>query len=341
MGKIFPQITNLKEKPTCLEKTLKLIEKSFHYEGHNSFRIDFAPLIDSSNHHNNFIMIDEDENVIAHIGAKDKIITLDNTDFPVTMLGGIAVDEAHRGEGHFQTLLQDVLAEKRSETTFFLLWSDNEKLYNKFGFYLCGAQLEIDVKEKIEGWIKTKYHSLAQEEKVEVQNLYLKSFAHTYLTFNRDDKDWELIGKITSTDLFIKKSGNHIRSYFFKNKGQDLTDIIFEYGTNGSMAELISEIKGMGRVWMGNPLLETDQLQFQFFMCPADQRLFYDFIGKFTQGKIAVRNINVMKQEVFFDFNGETLMLKSDEFLTGIFGPGAFEELENLPSLFISGLDSI
>ena len=117
MGNIFP----LSKKPSCLRATIELIERSFQYQGPNSFEIDFAPLIDKSNHENCFIMIDDKENVLAHIGAKDRTITVENEKFTITMLGGIAVDEKHRGAGHFQTLLQDVLAEKRSDTTLFLL----------------------------------------------------------------------------------------------------------------------------------------------------------------------------------------------------------------------------
>jgi predicted N-acetyltransferase YhbS len=105
MGKIFP----LSEKPSCYSATIKLIEKSFHYKKPNSFEIDFAPLIDKSNHHNCFILLDENENVVAHIGAKDRTFTLGNEKFTLTMLGGIAVDEELRGKGHFQTLMQEVL----------------------------------------------------------------------------------------------------------------------------------------------------------------------------------------------------------------------------------------
>ena len=139
MGNIFP----LSEKPSCYEKAVKLIEKSFEYKKPFSFETDFAPLIDKSNHKNCFIYIDENENVLAHIGVKEREITLQGKTFSVCLLGGIAVDEKRRGEGLFQTLLQDVLAEKRSDTTFFLLWSNLEKLYNKFGFHLAGTQIEL------------------------------------------------------------------------------------------------------------------------------------------------------------------------------------------------------
>ena len=88
MGKIF----RLSEKPSCFAATLKLIERSFGYKDPHSFEIDFAPLIDKSNFENCFILLDESEKVIAHIGAKDRTITLGNEKFIFTMLGGIAVD---------------------------------------------------------------------------------------------------------------------------------------------------------------------------------------------------------------------------------------------------------
>ncbi len=76
-------------------------------------------------------------------------------------------------------------------------------------------------------------------------------------------------------------------------------------------------------------------------LCPGDMKLFGDFVASYTNGLFTLRNINVMKQEVFFDFNQETLVLPMDEFLIGLFGPGAFEELGEIRPLFFSGLDSI
>lgn len=340
MGKNFPKISNLKESPSYFEKTLKLIEKSFQYNKDNSFQTDFAPLIDSSNHQNCFIMINEQDEVVAHIGAKDKFITLEKRDFPITMLGGIAVDEKYRGEGHFQTLLQDVMAEKRSDTSLFLLWSDLEKLYNKFGFYLCGTQFEYTQPKQESHFIKTKYHLLSEIEKDEVQRLYQESFAKTYLTLKRIPEDWKLIEKITSADLYVKKDQGRIQHYYFMNKGQDLPEIIYEYGTKGEITTLIQEISAFGRVWMGSPLVETETIQYQFFMCPADLSNFTQFISAVTKGAFIIRNINVMTQEVFFDYNDETLMLTTEDFLRGVFGPGTFEELD-LPTIYLSGLDSI
>ena len=336
MGKIFP----LSEKPSCYEATIRLIEKSFQYQKPNSFEIDFAPLINKSNHHNCFILLDENEKVLAHIGVKDRFITLENMNYPITLIGGIAVDEAHRGEGNFQTLFQDVLAEKRSDTTLFLLWSDLEKLYNKFGFHLCGTQFEIVKPKQKSNFTKTNFASITNEEKKEIKNLFELSFAKNYLTPLRSENDWQLIAAVTSADLFIRKDNNQIQDYYFQNKGQDLPEVIYEYGTKGDFKKLISEIAAFGKVWMGQELVPTELLQYQFFMSPGDLKLFSEFILKLTKKQFAIRNINLMKQEVFFDFNEETLSLELHDFLRGVFGPGAFEEIE-INSFFISGLDSI
>ena len=336
MGKIFP----LSEKPSCLEATLKLIEKSFQYEKPNSFEIDFAPLIDKSNHKNCFIMIDENENVLAHIGVKERFFTLNNKKFAVTLIGGIAVDEARRGEGIFQELFQDVLAEKRSDTALFLLWSDLEKLYNKFGFHLCGTQFELSSGNVQSPFVKTTYAALVEDERKQIRDLYNASFAKTYITLERNDYEWEMISKITSADLYVQKHNGRIQSYYFQNKGQDLPGIIYEYGTKNELPAFLKEISQYGKVWFGADFIPSEQIQYQFFMGSGDLRLFTDLIAEITNKQFMIRNINIMKQEVYFDFNDETLMLELPDFMRGVFGPGVFEELE-IKTVFLSGLDSI
>lgn len=336
MGNIFP----LSKKPSCFESTIKLIERSFEYKKPHTFRIDFAPLIDKSNHHNCFIYVDEKDNVLAHVGVKERTITLNNKKFTIALLGGIAVDESRRGEGIFQTLFNDVLAEKRSDTTFFLLWSNLEKLYNKFGFHLCGTQLEISTPRKNSAFTKTTYGALTPDEQQEIRTLYQKSFSKMYLTLDRSDKDWDQLSLITSADLFIKKNEGRIQGYYFQNKGQDLPEVIYEYGTTEDMQSFLQEISQYGKLWLGKDLLESENFQYQFFLCPGDLNHFKDFIATYTNNQFIIRNINLMKQEVFFDFNDETLMLELPEFLRGVFGPGIFEEIET-EALFISGLDSI
>lgn len=330
-------ITNLKAAPHLLETTLELIGKAFKYQSPHHFQTDFAPLISEDNLKNCFIIVDESEKVLAHIGVSVRRIN----NFPVAMLGGIAVDESRRGEGIFQTLMQGVLSEKRSEVAFFLLWSDLEKLYNKFGFHLCGTQLEVDATKKESSLEKAHYHLLTESEKKQIQHLYQTSFQDLYSTVERSDSDWDKISHIKSADLYLKKDQSKITDYFFMNKGQDLSGIIYEYGSSTDIKTWLNIASGYGKVWMGKELAESQEMHYQFFLTPGDTKLFGEFIHKHTNGLITIRDINPMKQEVYFYFNEELLALDMEEFLRGTLGPGTFEELGKTRPLFISGLDSI
>lgn len=339
MGKNFRTITTLEKKPQFYGPALGLIEKSFHYSPPNRFSEDFAPLMDPSNHHNSFIVLDENESVLAHVGVCERQITLGNHKIPVAFLGGIAVDEKRRGEGVFQELFIHVLTEKKDDVALFLLWSDQEKLYRKFGFYLCGQQFELSMTEGPREFEKTKFHLLSSEERQQVIELYQKSFASSHLTVT---KNWELVAKIVSSDLYLKRNQGKITDYFFMNKGQDLTGIIFEYGSERPLPSLLNEARHYGKIWMGRPWIETEEIHYQFMAAPGDQKLFGEFVSAYSGSKISFKALNNLKQEAYFDFQGELHGLDIEEFLRGLFGPGTFEELEgtSLP-LFISGLDSI
>lgn len=341
MGNNFPRRTTLKESPSLFEETLRLIEKSFHYKKPFSFKEDFAPLMDPSNHHNCFIFTDENNKVIAHIGMKDKILRVNGKDHALCLLGGIAVDEERRGEGLFRSLMEDVISEKRSDCAFFLLWSDQEKLYKKFGFSLCGPQYEYAKENGNGNFEKTKFSALSPQDKGAIQFLFEKSFAKNALTPVRNAEDWELIAKTTSADLHIKRENGRPVAYFFMNKGQDLSGIIYEFGFQGEVEKFIREAKTYGTLWSPVPLADSNTQQFQFMLAPADRRMFAAFVHDYTAGKFQLRDINLIKGEVYFDFEEETLSLEIPEFLRGMLGPGPFEELGDVAPLFISGIDSI
>lgn len=330
-------ITTLKASPEHYSATLQLIEKAFQYKTPHSFAVDFAPLLDKSNWEHCFIKILEGK-VVAHIGVCERKIL----GCCFAMLGGIAVDEAHRGEGIFQELLQDVLAEKRSDVAAFMLWSDQEKLYKKYGFHLCGTQFEISPEGKPFGFEATKLSLMNENEMKEIHTLYEKGFSKWYVTTERKLSDWEQLKRISSADLYIHRKDSKIDSYFFANKGQDLTGIIYEYSSAGVLQDLVSLIRPYGKIWTSYPPVEDAEAQYQFFLLPADQRLFGDFIHKYTQGQMKIEGINPMKQEIYFHFNDELLGLETEEFLRGTLGPGIFEELgEKIKPLFISGLVSV
>jgi predicted N-acetyltransferase YhbS len=331
-------ITTLKAAPHLHSKTLLLIENAFHYEKDNHFSVDFAPLLNERNFHNCFIKIDQDENVIAHIGVCEKEIL----GFPMAMLGGIAVDESHRGEGHFQELMTFVLSEKKSDVAFILLWSDQEKLYKKFGFHLCGTQIEVDQTVGEKNFYKTKLNQLNEKQLNDLKLLYRQSFQSIYTTIERTDEHWQQLSEITSADLYYQEDDQKMTSYFFMNKGQDLDGIIFEYGTVDEISSFITKISSFGKVWLGSDLLTPKSIQYQFFMAIGSTRIFSQFIKKYTRDLVIIRDINSMKQVIYFDFQEETLELAINDFLLGLFGPGIFEEMESdIKPIFISGIDSI
>lgn len=331
-------ITNLKDDPSLLSSTLELIEKSFLYDTKNKFEIDFAPLVDKSNHHNCFVMTDDEGKVIAHIGVSERKIS--NT--AVALIGGIAVDEAKRGGGIFQELMMDVIAEKKSDVAFFLLWSDKESLYKKFGFHLCGPQYQILQNPNAKAdYIKTKYKSLSTKEQIEIQNLYEDSYSKINVTIERSSLDWSLVEKIDSADLFIKKSDEKISSYFFMNKGQDLHNTIYEYGTSLRLEDELTQMAKYGNIWTSFQLEDDADSYFQFMLSPGDTAKFSAFISRYTNGIIRIKDINSIKQEIYFDFGEDLLGLDTEEFLRGVVGPHPFEELGDIKPIFISGLDSI
>jgi predicted N-acetyltransferase YhbS len=330
-------ITTLKAAPHLLASTLDLIETAFKYEKPQSFAVDFAPLVSENNLGNSFIVINENEKVLAHISVCIRRIL----GIPVAMLGGIAVDEAHRGEGHFNSLIIDLMSEYKSEVAFFMLWSDQEKLYNKYGFHLCGNQIELNQTNGPKEFKRTKLKDLSEQKFQEIQVLYKESFCKIYTSIERTAADWKELIKIHSANLYIREENNKIQEYFFIDKGQDLEGIIFEYGTKHDIKGFIQKISAYGKVWLGENLFEDGEFQFQFFMAPGDTQLFTQLIEWYTANKIKIREINLFKQEIYFYFNDELLSLETDDFLRGVLGPGVFEELGDLKPLFISGLDSI
>lgn len=336
MGKIFP----LSQNPSRLNEVIKLVEECFDYQVPNSFLVDFAPLMAQENLHNCYVYEDENKKIIAHIGVKEKFIQLNEYKFSITLLGGIAVDSAYRGKGLFKELMTHVLSEKKSDTTFFLLWSDQSKLYEKFGFHLCGTQFEYSEKNLTSPYIETTYSHLTDVQKKQIQDLYQNSFQKNYLTFERTLNDWETISKITSAKIFIEIKKEEIMSYYFKGKGQDLNEIIYEYGSQSDFKSYISQLMNWGKVWSSMDIGIEGQMQYQFLISPGDQKLFSNFVYELTQEKIKIEHINLIKKEVFFKYNDELLVLGIQDFLQGIWGPGKFEEIDST-TFFVSGIDSI
>ncbi|MBT4791993.1 MAG: GNAT family N-acetyltransferase [Halobacteriovoraceae bacterium] len=324
------KLTNLKDSPEFVEKTIKLIEQEFEYDEVNSFAIDFYPLMQKSNHHNNFIYIAEDE-VIAHIGVLEKEFILNGITYPFSMYGGIAVSKKHQGQGIFKSLFNEVI-NKFTNKCFHLLWSEKVDLYKKFGFFPC-LELNEYKKESFQhsfDVIQTTLSNLSEDDYMMVKSLYISS---KELRVSRSESDWKNLKPIDSTDLFLIKNNSKIINYFFMNKGQDLTHIIHEYGFMND--EQLQLLRHYANVW--TPYLsDTNKTNLYATMLrPGEKSLFTSFIQNYLA--IEILDIN---ENITFKYQENSYEQSINDFLIGAFGPGRFKEITS-PYLFISGLDSI
>jgi predicted N-acetyltransferase YhbS len=325
------EIFNLKDRPQYIKDATSLIESSFGYDSNNQFAVDFYPLMNENNHQHCHVLI-KDEKVMAHVGVLPKKIRCNDQEFTLHFYGGIAVAEEARGKGLFKSLFNNVLKEYK-QCSFHLLWSEKIELYHKFNFYPAIDQMEYAQEgNSVKGFIKTQFNQLTENEKNQVQSLYEKL---PYLKIYRSENDWNILAAITSSDLYIKKEDDDIIDYFFINKGADLQGIIHEHSPLDS--DKLKKLQAYGKVWTPRPIgKEVCMPLFAALIKPGKQ------FDQFIKSYIPEMTINKINHEsIEFHYGEEEIYLPLSEFLTGVFGPGRFDELQELPPLFISGMDSI
>lgn len=134
--------------------------------------------------------------------------------------------------------------------------------------------------------------------------------------------------------MYIIKHEQKIVNYFVKSKGADLEGIIHEYGFIDK--EQLQCMQNYGTVWSPQKLAPAQTL-FSTVVKPGELSQFNQLIQMLS--KLTVDGIS--DDLITFQFNQSQVELSHAEFLVGVLGPNRFEELENLPPIFISGLDSI
>lgn len=325
-------IKNLEEAPQYKDKTIALIEKQFGYTKDNHFEIDFYPLINPNNLKNCYILLDQDE-VIAHIGCREVAFNLGDL-HPVNMFGGIAVSEEHQGQGHFKKLFEYVL-ERHSDVAMSFLWSDKLDLYEKFDFYPCGDlnQYTQDVLgTKGFSITETSFDKLPGEDFQQLQQIYQLS---EEIRLNRSADEWNQLKNITSSQLYLIHRNDVLINYFVKNKGQDLQEIIHEYGYID--LEQLKLMLNYGNVWT---TFKCEDIPFQQLYATVakiqDPKKFKAMIEAFFN----VKFVSLQGSEITVQIGDEEFTLSQKDFLPGFLGPNTFQEVDSEP-LFISGLDSI
>lgn len=329
------KITTLNERPDKYGEVLKLIHECFRYDRTNNFAIDFFPLMKPENHRNCCIVLDDQDRVLGHAAVNERCFSFKETSHPVLLIGGVCVAPNARGKGLLHQLMRYIFR-AYPHYALHILWSEKNEMYQQYRFYPCMQLIELDqTLGKSETFEQRKFHLLSQSEKSQIRQIYHNAGE---LRVHRNDSHWHDIENIKSSDLFIKRScsdRDKIENYFFMNKGQDLTGIIHEYGS----LEDLNDMRHYGKIWaIGEELKEFGQTLYGALFRIADPLLFKSFVEALTDKKILIQEID---EFVDFEFQGRNYHSYHMEFLQGIFGPGHFKELLPLPSLFISGLDSV
>lgn len=339
----FKQIS-LDQKPQLIDQLIKKIEHEFDYPEGEQFKIDFAPLLAPNNFNHLHLLIDDQENIIAHVGALPKLLGNERINFPVLFLGGIFVDYKYRGEGHLSNLLNHVINKYEGKVTLFLLWSDQSELYRKFNFYEFGGQIQTGFDPQIDSSIFTRssFTDLSNEEKGELEALYNEHYKH-FTTVLRDNASWHDIFSISSTNLYLWKKENRIIAYLCQNKGADLKNVIVEFAVKENYRQEFLDLIWDNTLWTSdykpsNPMF--NKLLYLSFLRVGHLPSFADFVLRYTNKEIILQEIH--KDEVTFEFRGNIYHLAMQDFITGVWGPNRLEEFEHYPyPFYISGLDSI
>ncbi|MEX0798907.1 MAG: GNAT family N-acetyltransferase [Bacteriovoracaceae bacterium] len=327
------KLSNLKARPDKYKDTLALIERNFEYQSPNRFDIDFFPLMKEENRENCWIFLKNDQ-VVAHTGVLEKKFKINNQLFPVAFIGGVAVEENSRGNGLSARLLENIFSAYR-RVSFFALWSDKVEMYKKSGFYPCIELFELAAKENAaSSFQKTKLSELSPENIESLKKLY---DSESEIRVFRTQKDWKVLKNVSSCDLYVKRNGEILSNYIFVNKGQDLKGVIHEYGHLKDKSEALAH----GKLWTSQFQKEATAL-FGALVKPGVAENFKNFIQAFTHNRIRIHSIKgKIEEKIFFAFEGKDFALDTETFLQGVFGPGRFEELSDLPNLFIGGIDSV
>ena len=339
-------ITNLDQRPSLLDETISLIEKSFTYKREHRFAIDFAPLI-KNNLQNLYIAIADDV-VIGHVGLLPRELKVGiGQSYPVALLGGISVHKDFRGQGVFQAIFDNILNDWNQTLSLYMLWGDKIKLYQKFGFYLTGGivQSKPQGNGDLERWQETRLKDIGLGDFEQIKNLYRHSIAARYNVIVREDEDWEVIKSITSARLFVRRDeAGQVMAYFFKNKGEDLANIIYEIGFSSSLdiVAIVGELAGcavwMPEDWQGH-LAGCELYPLAFFKLASVEK-FTSLVHAWSGGRVVVSGAR--DGLIHYQVMGRGRCSSFQQLLALIWGPDSPQEFRAMGSpLFISGLDSV
>jgi len=232
---VLSEIRELKESE--LPQLNSLVSDSFGYVGPHTFFDDFP--IWNSNKVKRFGIFKGDQ-LIAHTGIRFcEMKRANGESLPIAMVGAVATEESHRGQGLSSKLLNSLCKyadEQNCEWT--LLWGSEHEFYKKFGFELHGEQFQAplaDLEDLPENFIprfkKGWDNRIFDHLKTIPSGVSLK------------DEDREWIQNHKTVNWFYNESPFAFVGF---ERGLDLPHIIHEFGGDRkALYELFSFILSM------------------------------------------------------------------------------------------------
>lgn len=243
--------TTLNKTSEHYNEIVSLIEQELGYSNQNHFDNDFLPLLDAKNWENCYVIFLEKE-LIGHIGIRPLKLNFKENYLSLGLIGGICIKKQHQGKGYFKKIFSQLLNDRKSEFDLFTLWTGEALGYLKFGFHEMGRMIqtgEYEFENLLRFHLK-KLNELNHNEKKFITECYNSSFQNCFKPI-RTQPDWETIFQISSIDVYFKKRANNYLSYFFINKGQDLSQIIHEIGASNlfEFNQLITDLQRF-KLWL-------------------------------------------------------------------------------------------
>ena len=342
-------ITTLENHKELYQQTLALIEKTFNYDKKNHYKVDFHLLMNPLNAQNNHILLDRrTKTLIGHIGVCLRTMAIGNFHTNVALLGGIAINPQHQKKGFMEKLIKKVIVQYQNKVSLFILWSNLDELYHKFDFFQINGQIQTGTKNiighKIAGFEKSNFSLLSNEEFLQIKYLYQKNLCQQYTTLLRNKQTWDLIKKIESTTLYLKKDKNNlIKGYFCVGKGQDLQNIIHELVYEAEDDNIIDQLSPF-KLWLPQTKFDkkvsVSQLTYLGLFKIGNSDYFKKLISFWSNNKILIKNIS--KKEIQFLYEKNEYKRNPKDFLMDLFGFPPIKEFENFGKpIYISGLDSV
>ena len=337
-------ITTLKHRPELLPQVIALIESGFNYNSNYSYAMDFMLLMNKNNHQNCHIIVNDNNEVLAHLAVSLRRIGTDTFNIPIALIGGAVTHPLHRSRGFFRLLMERLLKQQTNNVAIFLLWSTESGLYKKFGFYPSGGQLslKIPVSRSSTDYTRTTFIKLSDNEKNEIIALHRTSLKNNLMIIRTVD-EWNTIFKIASIDVYIKKSDGKIHSYYCIGKGCDLKNIIHEFGPLDKSAHKLIEHINCGEIWLPSQYVSQfpqAKVGYTALIKAGNIKLFNKLTEHLTEQKVYLTEISDKTLKAVFQNKSYTL--KTRNFLTHLFGPHCIDVFpEPVYPFYITGTDSI